>query len=271
LRFWAGFAGSGFAQKSDAAGPGGGSIHLSRRLREALPPSFQIDDKLFSTTGQDAGMKTIAFLSNNNGVGNTSLIYHLAWLFADRGIKVLAADLDPQADLSAMFLEDERLMELWGDGEKSTVADCLRPLIDRTGDDIAEPHVETVARNIGLVMGSLALSRFEDLLSESWLACLGGDAAAFRIITAFHRIVRQAAESMQAELVLIDVGPNLGAISRAALIAAERVILPLAPDLFSLQGLRDLGPALRRWRTGWKARLDGGCQRTRGSIRLVAR
>jgi cellulose biosynthesis protein BcsQ len=159
-------------------------------------------------------MKTIAFFSNNNGVGNTSLVYHLAQLFADRGVKVLAADLDPQADLSAMFLEDERLMELWGDGEKRTVADCLQPVIDRTGGDIVEPYVDTVARNIGLVTGNVALSRFEDLLSERWLACLGGDVGAFRIVTAIHRIVRQAAESMQAELVLIDVGPNLDAISR---------------------------------------------------------
>jgi hypothetical protein len=39
------------------------------------------------------------------------------------------------------------------------------------------------------------------------------------------------------------------------LIAAEQVVLPLAPDLFSLQGLRNLGPTLREWRTGWTKRL----------------
>ncbi|WP_206950780.1 ParA family protein [Trinickia acidisoli] len=199
-------------------------------------------------------MKTIAFFNNKGGVGKTSLVYHLAWLYADRGIKVLVVDLDPQANLSAMFLDDERLVALWDDGEKSTVVDSLQPLIDRTGD-IAAPHVEKVTQRIGLVAGNLALSRFEDLLSENWPKCLGGDVAAFRIITAFHRIMHQAAESMQAELILIDVGPNLGAINRAALIAAEQVVLPLAPDLFSLQGLRNLGPTLRDWRKGWQKRL----------------
>jgi cellulose biosynthesis protein BcsQ len=54
-----------------------------------------------------------------------------------------------------------------------------------------------------------------------------------------------------AELILIDVGPNLGAINRAALIASDRVCLPLAPDLYSLQGLRNLGPALIHWRATW--------------------
>ncbi|MEO6595269.1 MAG: ParA family protein [Planctomycetota bacterium] len=52
-------------------------------------------------------------------------------------------------------------------------------------------------------------------------------------------------------MVLIDVGPNLGAINRAALIASEHVVIPLGPDLFSLQGLRNLGPQLREWRRVW--------------------
>lgn len=55
-------------------------------------------------------------------------------------------------------------------------------------------------------------------------------------------------------MVLIDVGPNLGAINRAALIATENVVVPLAPDLYSLQGLKNLGPTLRNWRKGWSKR-----------------
>jgi chromosome partitioning protein len=55
--------------------------------------------------------------------------------------------------------------------------------------------------------------------------------------------------------VLVDVGPNLGAINRAAIIACRHVVVPLAPDLFSLQGLRNLGPTLRRWRGEWDDRL----------------
>jgi cellulose biosynthesis protein BcsQ len=47
------------------------------------------------------------------------------------------------------------------------------------------------------------------------------------------------------------VGPNQGAINRAALIASDHVCVPLAPDLYSLQGLKNLGPALMRWRGTW--------------------
>ena len=62
-------------------------------------------------------MITIAFFNNKGGVGNTSLVYHLAWMYADLGISTVAVDIDPQANLSTMFLEEERLEELWPDGE----------------------------------------------------------------------------------------------------------------------------------------------------------
>ena len=54
------------------------------------------------------------------------------------------------------------------------------------------------------------------------------------------------------------MGPNLGAINRSAIIAADFVVFPLAPELFSLQGLRNLGPTLRDWRNEWRDRLERG-------------
>lgn len=201
-------------------------------------------------------MKSVAFFNNKGGVGKTSLVYHLAWMYAEHGVRVLVADLDPQANLTAMFLDEDRLVSLWSDdGEPRTIHDCLRPLMARTGDILA-PVVERLKPELGLIPGHLALSRFEDLLSENWPKCLDGQEAAFRVLTAFHRIILAGAREMSADLVLIDVGPNLGAINRSALIAAEQVVLPLAPDLFSLQGLRNLGPTLREWRKGWKKRVE---------------
>lgn len=195
-------------------------------------------------------MKTIAFFNNKGGVGKTSLVYHLSWMFADHGIKTLAVDLDPQANLTAMFLDEDRLENLWPDDEHpDTVYGAIRPILRGVGD-IAPPQVEMVTRNLGLIPGDLGLSRFEDKLSDAWPRCHNRDESAFRTMTAFHRLVQRGAE-WGAELVLIDVGPNLGAINRSALIASDQVCLPLAPDLFSLQGLKNLGPTLRDWRAVW--------------------
>jgi len=203
-------------------------------------------------------MNTIAFFNNKGGVGKTSLVYHLAWMYANLGVKLIAADLDPQANLSAMFLDEDRLEQLWPDGDHpDTILGVIQPILKGTGD-ITQPHVETIAENdgIGLVVGDLGLSVFEDRLSDAWPRCLDGDEAAFRVISAFYRALCKAAHEWEASVVLIDVGPNLGAINRAAMIAAGHVVVPLAPDLFSLQELRNLGPTLNRWRNEWKRRLD---------------
>lgn len=200
-------------------------------------------------------MKTIAFFNNKGGVGKTSLVYHIAWMFAELGIKVVAADLDPQANLTSMFLDEDRLEELWPDNDHPhSILGAIKPILKGMGD-ITDPHVEEISDNIGLVVGDLGLSTFEDKLSDAWPRCHDGDEAAFRIISAFYRIIALAAERRKAEIVLIDVGPNLGAINRAAIIASDHVIIPLAPDLFSLQGLRNLGPTLRDWRTTWEERI----------------
>ena len=57
----------------------------------------------------------VAFFNNKGGVGKTSLVYHLAWMYADLGVRVVAVDLDPQANLSAAFLDEDRLAILWSE------------------------------------------------------------------------------------------------------------------------------------------------------------
>lgn len=202
-------------------------------------------------------MKTVVFFNNKGGVGKTSLVYHLSWAYADLGLKVVAADLDPQANLTSMFLDENRLVELWPETDHvDSILGAIRPILRGLGD-IEEPAVEEgISSSIGLIVGDLGLSDFEDRLSDSWPKCLGGDEAAFRATSAFYRIVERAGDETGADLALIDVGPNLGAINRAAIIAADYVAIPLAPDLFSLQGLRNLGPTLRRWRDDWEMRLS---------------
>ena len=201
-------------------------------------------------------MKTIAFFNNKGGVGKTTLVYHLAWMYAEIGFSVVAADLDPQANLSAVFLSEDRLEQLWPDGDHpDSVLGAVSPILRGLGD-IREPHVEEVAANLGLVVGDLGLSSFEAKLSAAWPGCMGHDEAAFRTESAFHRTILDAAAKRNADLALIDVGPNLGAINRAAIIAANFVVFPLAPDLFSLQALRNVGPTLREWRSDWQDRVE---------------
>ena len=49
-------------------------------------------------------MKTVTLFNNKGGVGKTTLAYHLAWMFREIGLNVLAVDLDPQSNLTTAFL-----------------------------------------------------------------------------------------------------------------------------------------------------------------------
>lgn len=202
-------------------------------------------------------MKTIAFFNNKGGVGKTSLVYHLAYMYAELDVTVVAVDLDPQANLTTMFLSDERLEEVWPDdgAHTQTVYGAAQPLLTGVGD-VAAPRLESITDRIHLVSGDLALSLFEEELTVQWSKCLDGNPRAFRVISAFWRIMEMASAQCNADLVLIDVGPNLGAINRAALLSSEYVIIPLAPDLYSLRGLKNLGPTLKRWRAEWADRFE---------------
>lgn len=200
----------------------------------------------------------ITFFNNKGGVGKTSLVYHVAWMLAESGREVMVADLDPQANLTAAFLSEKELEVLWdGTGEEgNTIARCLAPLT-RTGD-IRPPGLRKILPSLSFLPGDLALSGFEDTLSAEWPNCRGNEDGlyrAFRVETAFWQVLQKGADTSGAELILVDVGPSLGAINRAALIATDFVVVPLGADLFSRQGLRNLGPTLRSWREVWaKAR-----------------
>lgn len=197
----------------------------------------------------------LTFFNNKGGVGKTSLVYHLAWMFADQGLRVLAVDLDPQANLTAAFLDDDQLADLWSSSAGvSTIFRSVKPLLDV--GDFAPTQYRQFDSQLALIPGDLALSSFEDALSSNWTEALSekNKARPFRILTAFWRTAQESASRFNASLIIFDVGPNLGAINRAALLASNHVVVPLGADLFSLQGLRNLGPTLRDWRDGWTKR-----------------
>jgi cellulose biosynthesis protein BcsQ len=195
----------------------------------------------------------LTFFNNKGGVGKTMLAYHVAWMLNELGKSVVVLDLDPQANLTASFLDDERVERLWD--TRQTIYGALAPLFEGEGG-IADPHVEEIAPNLSLVPGDLLLSGTEQELSLSWTGSLERQVRALRVTAGFATIAQRAAEQAYADVVLADIGPNLGAINRAAMVASDHVVIPIRPDLYSLQGLRNLGPTLNDWRKGWQDRVD---------------
>src|SRR5205823_6583093 len=127
---------------------------------------------------------------------------------------------------TSLFLDENRLLDLWPEGDHpNTIQGAIGRVLK---GDTQSPHVECINSELSLLPGDLALSGFEEQLFES---------ESVRTLTAFHQVILNAAEQKSAEFVLIDIAPNLSAISRAALIAAQSVVIPLASDLYSVQAL----------------------------------
>src|SRR5438128_1250141 len=70
----------------------------------------------------------LTFFNIKRGVGKTSLVYHLAWIFSQVGKRVVAIDLDPQANLTSAFLDESQLEKLWDlekpQGGAGTIFQC---------------------------------------------------------------------------------------------------------------------------------------------------
>lgn len=203
-------------------------------------------------------MRTIVFFNNKGGVGKTSMVYHLAWMLRELGRNVLAVDLDPQSNLTSAFLTDDELEKLWPDGaHPRTMLGAVSKLSEGLGD-IEPPEPWMASQGLAVLPGDIGLSAFEDRLSQAWSQCTEDNkpnaGIGFRVLTAFARVVQRVGRDLAADLALIDVGPNIGSMNRAALVASDCVVVPIGADLFSLQGLRNLGPTLREWRTGWENR-----------------
>lgn len=202
----------------------------------------------------------LTFFNNKGGVGKTSLAFHLAWMLSEMGKRVVAIDLDPQANLTSAFLSEDDLDVLWDPDDTSprsnTIYQCVRPLTEV--GDILSPQTQRINGRLHLVPGDLSLAGFEDFLSQEWPNAMSSGSLyrPFRVLTSFWQVAQLAAQQHSADIILADVGPNLGAINRSALIGTDYVVIPLAADLFSLQGLRNLGPTLRRWRADWSKRVE---------------
>src|SRR5690242_9991361 len=94
----------------------------------------------------------LTFFNNKGGVGKTSLVYHLSWMFAEMGRRVVALDLDPQANLTAGFLDEDRLEQIWeNQGEPNTLYRAVKPLA--AVGDLQDPVLTQITSRLHLLPG----------------------------------------------------------------------------------------------------------------------
>jgi chromosome partitioning protein len=169
--------------------------------------------------GSDNGvtpMHVIAFANQKGGVAKTTTTLNLGVAFRERGLRVLAIDLDPQGNLTMS-------QGLNPDDIERSMFDVLvhRLPIEEV---IRSAEVDLAVSSIDLAGAELALSSLigRERALEKALAPIRGDY----------------------DYILIDTPPSLGLLTINALVAANGVIVPVQCEYLSLRGLVQLQATL---------------------------
>lgn len=166
----------------------------------------------------------VTFLNQKGGVGKTSLVIHTAGALAARGHRVLVVDLAPEGDLTTILGH----------------ADHYDPARDET------LHAALTAPREGRsLLEDLVVSREEFDLVPSNEQLLGLDTAAALEDQADGRLALDqllgADVVREYDVVLVDNEPRINALTDAAIVAADGVVVPLYAEALSVQGLSRLG------------------------------
>ena len=197
-------------------------------------------------------MIQIAIFNNKGGVGKTTYLYHVANILADMGICTLMVDCDSQCNLTAYTIDDAEIKKSWYDRGNS-IYRVIQPVAENTGD-IRLRQASCVRENLFLIPGDIDLSIYEDRLGETWPSA-SVQPASIRVQIAIYRYIKFAALKCNAQVVLLDLDPNLGALNRTVLGGCDYFITPLSPDLFSIKGTQNLGNKFVCWHDEWENNL----------------
>jgi chromosome partitioning protein len=160
--------------------------------------------------------RVIAFANQKGGVAKTTTTLNLGVAFAERGLRVLVVDLDPQGNLtmSQGFNPDEI---------EQSMFDVLvhRLPLEQV---IREAEVDVAVSSIDLAGAELALS-----------GMIGRERALEKAL----RPIRE-----RYDYVLFDTPPSLGLLTINALVASDAVIVPVQCEYLSLRGLVQLESTL---------------------------
>lgn len=190
-------------------------------------------------------MKAIAMFNNKGGVGKTTLVCNLsAYLAKELNKKVLLIDADPQCNSSTYLLSEKDFYDAYYECDAFTIADLLLPLSRGEGFTQAININSNSDFGVDLLIGSPRLAMMEDLLASDWSDVSGGRARGTRTTLVFSEAISRFNNY---DYIFFDMGPSLGAINRAILLACDYFITPMSPDIFSLLALENIGTSIIKW------------------------
>ncbi len=170
--------------------------------------------------------QVVAFANHKGGSGKTTSCLSIAGYLAKGGCKVLVIDFDPQANATSGLGVDKTTV-------RHSMYDAILDHCDgHTGVPITRVILETEVDNLHVAPSEfdLAVAEFHMLASRSRSNLLN------RVLDPVRTFY---------DYILIDLPPTSGLLTINGLCAADQVIVPVDPSIFSLETLDDLAQSFR--------------------------
>lgn len=175
--------------------------------------------------------KILAIINQKGGVGKSTTAINLSAALGELGKQVLLVDLDPQGNSSS------------GLGiEKSRVDNCIYDVLlnDVSIEDVIIPDV---CEGLDVVPATINLAGAEvELVSEM----------------ARENRLKDAVGSLRGkyDYIFIDCPPSLGLLTINALVAADKLLIPIQCEFYALEGVTKLLDSMKRVKTRLNPTLD---------------
>ncbi len=193
----------------------------------------------------------IALFNHKGGVSKTTTTFHLGWMLAEKGHRVIMVDADPQCNLTGLVLNyrGPAALENFYEQEKGrNFRDGLAPAFESRPEVLKAVDCCQVSGREGLFLlpGHIKLSEYEVTLGIAQE--LSGSIQTLQNLPgSIARLLELTAERHSADYVLIDLNPSLSSLNQNLVMTSHFFIVPTTPDYFSAMAVQSLAGVLPDW------------------------
>lgn len=192
-------------------------------------------------------MKVVSVINYKGGVGKTTIVANLAAELAFNGKRVLAVDLDPQANLTFSFVSVDEWVKKYR--EHKTIKNWYDAYLDEDSElDLSNLIIQPTKVNKRFSKGKIDLicSHLALINVDLELATRLGGATSRQARNNFLRVysrLKQGLDSLPKDsydIIIIDCPPTFNIVTRNALIVSDYYLIPAKADYLSTLGIDEL-------------------------------